>query len=507
MISNKRRGAGKRHDVNDIRKKGHLKIQIAEHMKKDAWVQTKKLVIKHTTEYLYRDVFAVAMGFVFWAGWNFMKRDPDKVRLFNNRVNFCLNIVRDGRILETRTVYECSFKDVFPARIEKDFFHDYKDECFLRQKTQFSEEADQPTLADDESTGMITWFRRVERKKGSPFICVPRRLHKNLCDHLINRLSMLFSESHFKGDVRGARAVKSEEYIFALTYEKEDRFDITPNKQSAKGNEKFRLLIVRRDVFETHFGTDSDSVERSRELLEMDEQELRAELSDSTDDEEALNKLKVAELRTRCEANGLSTDGRKSELVERLVASSAPAMSEAEMRAKLSNGGTKLRWEGCPVYNKPCTEHSASRCNVCHPGRCGHDTRDSDLREGDLPCMHSKREDSVCYGADRIFHLRLLREELEMDKETRDKVAKGEPHGRWLRGMFDRGKFVPFDLKSFVRKGRKEGGPLIDPNNPRSMRESNSRIEQWSENEIPLVGRFYVTTSNDTPELDGTAAN
>ena len=84
-------------------------------------------------------------------------------------------------------------------------------------------------------------------------------------------------------------------------------------------------------------------------------------------------------------------------------------------------------------------------------------------------------------------------------------MAKGESHGRWHRGMFVGGKFVPFDWKSFVRKGRTEGGPLIDPDDPDGT--TNPRIEQWSENEIPLVGRFYVTTWNDTPELDGTTAN
>ena len=81
----------------------------------------------------------------------------------------------------------------------------------------------------------------ISRNEGR-FLQVRRCVAEQINDQIINKLSSLFGSAFLQWDIAGASAIQQQEYIFAVTFEH-------GGDDANDRNRKFRLLLVRKDVF------------------------------------------------------------------------------------------------------------------------------------------------------------------------------------------------------------------------------------------------------------------
>jgi len=533
--------------------------------------ETRKHLIEHMYEQAKTDVQQWATGQVtremqkaIWyavglasltAFYNFLSNDPQKSpELFKKRVNFSLNIVQ-GRVLKMRTVHECGFRELFPGSQTADLFNEWSELALLRQRVR----EEKQVLKDDaesDDTAADAWVHRVEAQLGSPFILVPRDMYKPLTDQLINRLSMLFGKAYFTWDMAGETAVTQQEYMFALTYEKEEGTDVNGISAPA-ANQKYRLLLMRMSEFDKFFGHLENrhlgvgSQRRGASGLGRTSSAAAQEQADdgagalpgaSSASAPAIDpsSMKVAELKKELTTRGLDTSGKKADLLARLTAdlAAAPATGAAAKELQDADEVNSLRWEGCAIFNAKCDEHGRGRCNDCNPHRC------MPAKDRKNPKKHECK--MACYGSERIFNLRLLREELEADRKTREKkriedvrdrlakkdgpasphdqstralmqrsstppqVAKDNLERRWQRNMYNHKdkKVTTFNISNCKDRTREKGGPRKNAKleGREDTAAEKARLQDWTRtwlnDEIPLCGTFFVASNiTDTSEV------
>lgn len=157
-------------------------------------------------------------------------RDADG-DVFTKRVNVSLNaITRDENSgpprFHLRTIKELSIENFLPVS---------NPEVLERAMNHAVDEQKKGTVPDEPGSPAM---------KGR-FLQVERSVAAQINDQIVNQLSSLFGSTFMQWDIAGASAIQQQEYVYAMTYE-----------DDTNTNKKFRLLLIRKDVFASMTNSD-----------------------------------------------------------------------------------------------------------------------------------------------------------------------------------------------------------------------------------------------------------